>query len=248
MPRAIIYCRVSTAGQAESGAGLGAQEDAARRHAERAGLGVLGPFADEGVGGATPLDGRPALIEALAHFTPGDVLLVAKRDRLGRDPIVVAVIEAAVAKRGGRVVSCAGEGTEGDDPASILMRRVIDAVAEHERLINKVRTRSALLAKRLRGERTGSVPFGYALVDDGRRSKTEQPVALVADPAEQATVALIRDLHDAGWPLRRIAAELGRRGIPPKKGGASWSTGSLARILERSPTPIGATPDHAPAP
>ena len=244
MPRAVIYTRVSTQEQAESGAGLRAQEDAARRHAERAGLEVLGPFADEGVSGVTPLDRRPALIEALAHFAPGDVLLVSKRDRLGRDPIVVAMIEAAIAKRGGRIASAAGEGTDGDDPSAILMRRIIDAFAEHERLILKARTRAALLAKKQRGQRTGSIPYGFDLADDGARSATGQPLALVPNPAEQATIRLIGDLHRDGWPLRRIAAELDRRGIPTKRGGRSWSTGSLARILERPPHP---DPVEAPA-
>src|SRR3954471_18853779 len=122
--RAVAYLRVSTDEQAASGAGLHAQLDACRAHADRMAWELVGPFTDEGVSGAAPLDRRPALIEALAEIGKGDVLIVAKRDRLGRDPIAIATIEAAIGRKKGRVVSAAGQGTEDDGPESILMRRI----------------------------------------------------------------------------------------------------------------------------
>ena len=54
------------------------------------------------------------------------------------------------------------KGTEDDDPSSILMRRMIDAFAEYEKLIIGARTKSGLAAKRRRGEKTGGmVPYGF---------------------------------------------------------------------------------------
>jgi DNA invertase Pin-like site-specific DNA recombinase len=232
--RAVIYRRCSTDEQSDSGAGLGAQLDACRSHADRAGLEVVGDFSDEGIGGAAPIDKRPGLLDALALVGKGDLLLVAKRDRLGRDPIVVAMIEAAVNRQGGRVVSAAGEGTDGDDPTSILMRRIVDAFAEYERLVIKARTRAALAAKKRRGQRTGGVPLGFDLVDDGQRSKAGLPSALAPNAGELATVALIRELKASGLSLRGIAAELDRRGISPKRGGPRWVHTAIVRILERS--------------
>src|SRR5436190_2047236 len=79
--RAVFYRRCSSDEQAESGAGLGAQLDACRAHADRAGLEVAGDFSDEGIGGAAPIDKRPGLLDALALVGKGDVLLVAKRDQ-----------------------------------------------------------------------------------------------------------------------------------------------------------------------
>jgi DNA invertase Pin-like site-specific DNA recombinase len=231
--KSVFYRRCSTDEQTESGAGLKAQLDACMNHAERAGLEMVGDFADEGISGAAPLDKRPGLLDALAMIGTGDVLLVAKRDRLGRDPIVVAMIEAAVNRQGGRVVSAAGEGTEGDDPTSVLMRRIVDAFAEYERLVIKARTRAALMAKKRRGQRTGSVPIGFDLVDDGERSKTDRPLALVPNAAELATMVLVRKLRVEGLPLRRIAAELDRLGIAPKRGAARWSHSAIVRILKR---------------
>jgi len=101
--------------------------------------------------------------------------LVAKRDRWGRDVIAVAMIERLVAKRGARVVSAAGEDTDSDDPASLLMRRLIDSFAEYERALIAARTRAALGAKRRRGERvSGIIPFGFRLAGDGRTLLPEQ--------------------------------------------------------------------------
>ena len=64
-----------------------------------------------------PLDRRPVLVDAIAAHGPGDVLLVAKRDRLSRgDGFATGMIEAAVRGRMVRVVSAAGEGTDDDSP------------------------------------------------------------------------------------------------------------------------------------
>jgi len=232
--KAVAYFRVSTDEQAESGAGTAAQHDACEACARRLGIPMGEPQVDDGVSGAAPIDRRPGLLDALALLQRGDVLLVAKRDRLGRDPIVVAMIEAAVARQGCRVVSAAGEGTEGDDPTSVLMRRIIDAFAEYERLIIKARTRAALAAKRRRGQRTGRVPLGYDLTDDGARSKKDLPIALVANAGEQATVATIKTLRSEGLSLRAIADELTRKQVPTKDGLGRWDHSTIRKILART--------------
>lgn len=227
--RVVAYLRVSTDDQAESGAGLRAQLDACHAWAGRAGAELVGPFSDEGVSGAAPLDKRPALMEAVAAIGPGDVLIVAKRDRLGRDPFVTAMIEAAVGRAGGRVVSAAGEGTDGDGPADVLMRRIVDAFAEYERLVIKARTRAAMRAKGARGERLGMIPLGSRLGDDNR--------TLVDDPTELAVLDTIRDLAAAGMRPHAIARTLTARGIPTKTGRPIWTHRAVGLVLKR----IGAT-------
>src|SRR6185436_9879130 len=100
-----------------------AHADNCRRCALDLGAELIGPYADEGVSGPSCLDRRPGLLQAISELPRGDVLLVAKRDRLGRDPIAIAMIEAAVKRKGARIASSAGEGTGGDDPTNVLMRR-----------------------------------------------------------------------------------------------------------------------------
>lgn len=204
------YLRVSTQDQAESGAGLAAQLDACRRFARSQDAELTAEFGDKGVSGAKGLESRPGLLDAIATLNKGDVLVVAKRDRLGRDPIKVAMIESAVARKGARIVSAAGEGTDGDDPASVLMRRMIDAFAEYERLLIGARTKAALGAKKARGERTGAVPYGYRLASDGVHL---DPIA-----EEQKVIAEAHRLHKAGQSLRAIARELDRRGFVSRTG------------------------------
>ena len=147
MCKAAIYTRVSTEEQAENKNGLEAQEHACVAYAKRMGWEVSGVFTDAAVSGSLGLEKRPAMLEAISTLRKGDVLLAAKRDRIGRlDPLAMAMIEASVGRRGARIVSAAGEGTADDDPSSILMRRMVDAFAEYEKLIIRARTKAGLAA------------------------------------------------------------------------------------------------------
>jgi len=121
------YLRVSTQEQAESGLGLEAQVAAITKAFGEPGA----VYSDEGISGSKA--DRPALGELLDSLQPGDVVAVAKRDRLARDLFLTLWVEKEAKKAGARIVSAAGEGTENDDPASGLMRHMVDAFAEYER-------------------------------------------------------------------------------------------------------------------
>src|SRR5262245_6940932 len=112
MARTLGYVRCSTGEQAESGLGLEAQRKAIADHAKRAGLELAGVLEDAGVSGSTKAEERVGLMSAVGMLRRGDVLLVAKRDRLGRDVVNVALVERLVERKGARVVSVAGEGTD----------------------------------------------------------------------------------------------------------------------------------------
>lgn len=219
--RAYGYLRVSTDGQADSGLGLDAQRTAIAAAAARHELALADAFTDAGISGALELAERPGLFAAVNALKRGDTLIVAKRDRLGRDVIAVAMIERLVARKRARILSAAGEGTEGTDAAAQLQRRIIDAFAEYERLIIGQRTKAALTAKRERGERAGNVPYGFRLNADGRR--------LDADAAEQRVIALLRELAAAGFTLRQVAAELNRQGFRTRRGSA-WRHQYVANL------------------
>src|SRR5262249_1403395 len=206
-PRAIAYLRVSTDQQAESGLGLEAQEAAVRSAAARLRLELTRVFIDGGTSGRLEIEDRPVLLEAVAALRRGDILLVAKRDRLGRDVVAVAMIERLVARRGATIVSAAGEGTgTGADPAALPLRRPIDPFAEYEAALIATRTRSALAAKRRRGERVSRfAPYGFRFADDGRTIEPE--------PTEQPILARIREARTAGLSFPRIARELNQDGL-----------------------------------
>lgn len=243
---AVAYVRVSTDEQSESRAGLEAQLHAVRRHCERHGLTLTATYADEGVSGAAQLDKRPGLLDAVNAVTRGAILLVAKRDRLARDVVACAVVERMVAKRGGRVVSVAGEGTDSDDATSILMRRIVDAFSEHERLVIAARTRAALQAKRRRGERAGRLPLGYTLAPADTattRSRAGNPVALVPVEEQLLVVERIRREHAAGLSMRTIAQRLTADGVPTATGRARWCHSTVQRVVQRFRDVAEATAD-----
>lgn len=222
--KAIAYVRVSTDTQADSGAGLAAQRAAIDAFAKRAGLTITATFEDAGVSGAAGLEDRPGLAAAVGFLKRGDTLIVAKRDRLGRDTFNVMLIEKAVAKRGATVVSADGVGN-GDGAADVFMRSVMDAAAQFERGLIAARTKAAMAAKRVANERIGEVPFGWCLDDAGR---------LVEDADEQAVIEQILECRRLGTSLRRIAAILNDAGVVTKKGKASWSHSTVQSILERA--------------
>lgn len=209
-PNAIGYLRVSTEEQAVSGLGIDAQRASVTAAAARLGLALRDVLVDAGRSGALPLSKRPVLMQAVSAVHRGDVLLVAKRDRLGRDSFEVAVIERDVKTHGGRVVSAAGEGTDNDNPESVLFRGMIDHFAQYERSIGRVRTKKALAAKRARGERCGTLPFGYTVAADG--------VQLVEAPVEQRLVARMRLLKAQGQSFRQIAIDLTSEGWRTRRG------------------------------
>jgi site-specific DNA recombinase len=225
--RCIIYLRVSTDEQQESGLGLEAQLASCRAFAERNGWEIALTVEDAQSGGLV-LEKRTVLLDTLSALGKGHVLLVAKRDRLGRgDIMTTAMIEASVKRSGARIVSAAGEGTESDEPTDVLMRRIIDAFGEYERLLIKARTRAALKAKKARGERYGQIPYGRRLAGDGIR--------LELDQVEAETVRLIVKLRGARTSLRKIAAELDRRKIATKSG-RPWKHSTVHDVLRRIAT------------
>ena len=216
------YLRVSTDQQVESGLGLEAQQKSISDYAKKVECEVSDIYRDEGLSGSLSLEKRPGMLNAISILKKGDLLVVAKRDRLGRDPLVVAMIESAIARKGARIISAAGEGTENNDPSSILMRRMIDAFGEYERLIIKARTKSALQAKKSKGQRVGHIPYGYRLADD--------KIHLIPDIQEQDTLNHIKELRSNGISIRAAAAVLNEKHIL-NRGDAPWNHASLHRVM-----------------
>lgn len=206
---AVAYLRVSTDDQR---LGPEAQRGAIEQWAKRNGVTIVAWHTDQGISGGAELDDRPALqsaIDSVEEHGAGS-LVVAKRDRLARDVVLAALIERLAEKAGARVVSAAGEGGDESDPSSMLMRRMVDAFAEYERALIRARTKAALAVKKAKGERTGTVRFGYRLAEDGR--------ALERDEREQSAMARARELRSQGVSIRGIVGKLADEGVTGRTG------------------------------
>ncbi len=219
--KAIGYLRVSTE---EQTLGPDAQRTTLERWCEANKVELIEVFTDQGVSGGAALDKRPALLAAVAALKEhgAGVLLVAKRDRLARDTMLAAMVERLVEREGAKVRT-ADATSDGDEPEAVLMRRIVDAFAEYERLLIKARTKAALAVKRARGERTGDVPYGWRLGADG--------VHLEPEHAEQRMVSSVRRARAAGMSLRAIRDHLASEGFTPRSGGR-WHIQTISNILK----------------
>src|SRR5919201_129520 len=108
MPKAIIYCRVSSDRQVKEGHGLDGQELRCRQFAKVHGYEVAAVFRDEGVsGGLIDREGMQALLDFLdTHGRESEwVVLIDDIKRLARDLIGHFTLRKAIQSRGARLES-----------------------------------------------------------------------------------------------------------------------------------------------
>lgn len=205
MPKAIIYCRVSTQEQADEGVSLDAQEAKARAWAELNGYEVSAIHVDAGLSGRRA-DNRPALQEALTELSDGDALVCYSLSRLARSTRDAIAISEALQKRDADLVSLS-EKIDTTTAAGKMVFRMLAVMAEFESDLTAERTSLALQHKKQQGEFTGgkSAPYGYAVAADG---KTLTPIE-----SEQEVITLVKRHRTNGLTLRAISTELERAGI-----------------------------------
>ena len=239
---AVAYVRVSTGKQE---LGPVAQRDAIAEWGRRNGVRIAEVFQDEVSGGVEdsavdPFAARPALAAALdaVPLHRASVLVVAKRDRLHRDMMLAAMVVKLLSKHGARVVSAAGEGcgidADPEDPASVLMRNIVDSFSVYERALIKYRTRKALAVKRDREERVGAVRLGFVLADEERlsaRTGKMQTFRLLPNWPEREAAILAYRLHAEGLRGGAISEALVAAGHRPRNGADGYFRMQIQRLV-----------------
>ncbi len=223
--RAVVYCRVSTDEQGDSGLGLEAQEAACRAWAQFKGVEVLAVEHDVCSGAQPPTD-RDGFARALARLAAGDAdaLVAAKVDRATRSQRgLLDLLDLAAAY--GFALVLLDVDLDTSTPIGRAVLSILGVVAELEREQTRQRTRAALAAKRARGERTGPGP----VLDDGTRR-------WIAEQVERG-----------GRSRKGLAAELNARGVPTATGTGRWYTRPRSPACSpRSPTSGSCTPPAPP--
>lgn len=217
----VAYLRASTAGQGQSTAD---QKAAIRAWAKREGITITSWHTDLGVSGGKGLEDRPALLSALESIASSSagLLVVAKRDRLARDVMASGFIELNVKRRGARIVSIAGEGTDGDTPQDLMMRGIVDVFAQFEKNVIQARTKAALAAKKSRGELCGKAMYGYMVEPTVGDVKGTQ---LIEHGKEMEALIRLVLLRKEGLSIRKIAVKLTDEGFRSRRGtDFSWRT------------------------
>lgn len=178
MARTFAYCRVSTADQTT---------DNQVREIEAAGFKVDPKrIVAETVSGSVAAMERKGFAKLVDRLEAGDILIVTKLDRLGRNAMDVRSTVDSLAKEGVKVHCLALGGVDLTSPAGKMTMGVIAAVAEFERDLLVERTQAGLTRAKAEGKALG------------------RPSALTAE--QQAT---IRQRRNEGASLGVLAAEYG---------------------------------------
>lgn len=220
------YVRVSTVEQANEGHSLTAQREQLEGYARLYGHEIVEVFADEGLSAKT-LD-RPGLRELLDRLDRGeaDGVLVAKLDRLTRsvrdlDELLRRYF--ARARGASRELVSVTEQVDTSTAIGRLVLNLLSCVSQWEREAIAERTQVALTSMKKRGLRTGSVPWGYRLDEDG--------ASLVLDPEEQAAIKLAARLRSQGASLRAIGEQLAGRGYTNRRGRPVFNPPTVKALL-----------------
>ena len=218
---AVGYVRVSTEGQVVDGVSLDAQRAKIEAWCALNDYDLAAVHVDAGISGKSALN-RPGLQAAQADCRSGSALVVYSLSRLSRSTKDTIEISDKLAKSGADLVSLS-EKIDTTSAAGKMIFRLLAVMAEFERDQISERTTAALQFKKSRGEKTGGpVPFGHDLADDG--------VRLLDNDAEQAVIAEARQLKAGGLSLRKIAAELQRRGFV-SRAGTMFQPAQVQRML-----------------
>lgn len=232
----VIYIRVSSEKQADSGLGASAQRSACEEYARREKLNIVAVWDDNGISGSKNIDQRPGLANALASIGPGDVLLVAKRDRLARDMLIIRLIERDLERISAKIVSAAGEGNGSEDPSDRLLRGLLDLFAEFERVQIAYRTAQAMAVLRAQGQKTGgTIPYGkrVARVVVDQENPKKKRVFLEDESFELGVIDRMMKQHALGLSQGDIAERLNADGIPSRSGGR-WHGKVVRSIIRRT--------------
>lgn len=223
----IGYTRVSSEGQAQEGVSLEAQAAQIRAYATMKGFELLGIVEDAGISGGVALADRQGGSEVLAAIKGKKVsgVVACKLDRLFRDASDCLATTSQWDKSGValHLLDMGGQSIDTSSAMGRMFLTMMAGMAEMERNLTSERTKAALSHKKAKGERVGTVAYGFQLSADG--------VNLEPNQAEQAVIECIKTLADAGLSQRAIVAELEKRGVLGRTGKPLQKT-QIARILE----------------
>ncbi|WP_426107829.1 recombinase family protein [Massilia sp. TSP1-1-2] len=189
MSRTFIYARVSTVDQ---------NTDNQIHEIESAGFAVdKRRIVRESISGSVAAGKRPQFARLLDRLEPGDVLIVTKLDRLGRNAMDVRATVEQLAADSVRVHCLALGGVDLTSSAGKMTMSVLGAVAEFERDLLVERTQAGLARARAEGKTLGRRP---AL------TTAQQADAMVRLVAGESVAKVARDYGTTRQSIMRVRA------------------------------------------
>lgn len=147
MSRTFAYARVSTTDQTAANQ---------LREIEMAGFNVdKRRVVTESISGSVSAEQRPGFADLLRRMEEGDVLIVTKLDRLGRNAMDVRMTVENLANRSIRIHCLALGGVDLTSAAGRMTMQVLNAVAEFERDLLIERTQAGIARAKAEGKAMG---------------------------------------------------------------------------------------------
>ena len=189
MSRTFAYARVSTFDQ---------MPENQLREIEAAGFAIESHrIITETVSGSMAIAQRKGFSRLLDKMEKGDILIVTKLDRLGRDAIDVSTTVAKLEEIGIRVHCLALGGVDLTSSAGKMTMNVINAVAQFERDLLIERTQSGLARAKAEGKPLGrpSVLSADQQIDVKKKIKNGEAISAIARQFETSrqTIMRVRD-------------------------------------------------------
>ncbi len=223
MQKVFGYVRVSTNLQQEDGASLAHQQERIVAFTKAHGHELAGIFVETGSGSSA--ENRPELHKAMgAACKAKGILCVLSLSRFSRSVIDTLNLVAQLDEAGARFCSIS-ESIDTTNAVGRLVFRMLSTLNQFEREMLVERTTNVLGHLRRQNKRTGCIPYGYSLGNDG---ETLLPIA-----AEQEVIQRILRLRSGGSTLVAIADDLNAGGVITKNAGKSWYGSTVASILKR---------------
>jgi len=214
---AVIYCRVSTTDQADTGHSLETQEQRLTAEAHRLGYTNVVVLADEARSGKK-MSNRRSLTQALALVDSGKAaaLFVVDIDRLSRSVIDTAKILERSRRYGWRLVIVGIGGVDTNTPEGALLVSVLSAAAAYESAMTSQRVSRQHAARRARNS--------VWSIDEG-------PKALLGADIRRRILAMRAD----GQSMATIANTLNGENVPTAKGG-KWYPSTIKHVIDSPAT------------
>jgi len=150
MSRVFAYCRVSTTDQTTQNQS---------REIQAAGFAIQSHrLIEESISGSVAAKERPGFNKLIDRMEAGDVLVVTKLDRLGRNAMDVRATVEHLSDSGVRVHCLALGGVDLTSSAGKMTMQVIAAVAEFERDLLIERTQAGISRAKAAGKQFGRPP------------------------------------------------------------------------------------------
>jgi site-specific DNA recombinase len=208
----VIYCRVSTLEQKETGRSIVDQESKCQRYSQENSGSPIRVFVDDGYSGSS--QNRPGLKELLLFCQENDVdrVIVVDTDRIARSTNDHFAIKAILKKHGVALVSI-NQPMIDDSPEGNLLDGILASVNAFYPQVTGRKTSNTMYEKAISGWFPGPARLGYMNHHDPTKPKGQRNT-IIPHPVYGSLVTTAFELFAAGqYTIYTLADEMQKRGL-----------------------------------